>query len=343
MVSIVVEAAAAQAKVQNRSAARIDGLDWTKGALVLCMVIYHAINYSQFRGVAFRFMAFVPPSFILITGFLVGQVYASNYELTSRKPYLRLAVRGLKLFLIFTALNVFYFIGSERSVIEGLWAFGERSHAIYLAGSGRSGIFEVLLPIAYFLFLAPFLVWLRSWTKAAVAVVAAISFVICIVLERQNASILKVDLLSAGLIGMALGLIKMDTMNRLAANWLVAIMLCAVYGFCSLSHGTTYAIQMLAATVVVFVCYSCAVHGLSSGWAGAQIVLLGKYSLLSYLAQIGVLQVVIKLAGGRPGNAGGVAGVAAVTMFLTFVIVRLIAHWRGRSPGINSVYRAVFA
>src|ERR1039458_3410046 len=64
---------------------RIAALDWTKGALILFMVAYHAINYSAFRPLAFRYLAFLPPSFILITGFLVGQVYAAKYDLRSEE------------------------------------------------------------------------------------------------------------------------------------------------------------------------------------------------------------------------------------------------------------------
>ena len=54
---------------------RLAAIDLTKGVLVVCMVIYHSLNYSAHRELAFKYLAFLPPSFILITGFLLSHVY----------------------------------------------------------------------------------------------------------------------------------------------------------------------------------------------------------------------------------------------------------------------------
>ena len=54
---------------------RIAALDMTKGVLVVAMVIYHSFNYSQDYSLGFRFLPFLPPSFILITGFLIARLY----------------------------------------------------------------------------------------------------------------------------------------------------------------------------------------------------------------------------------------------------------------------------
>src|SRR6267378_5642012 len=131
--------------VTSRPASRIDALDWTKGSLVVLMVIYHAINYSPFRPLAFRFLGFLPPSFILITGFLVGQVYATKYDLTTWRPYLRLAIRGGKLLLLFMGLNLANCVLLEHNIYDGMQEFADRSQTIFLSGNGRAGIFEVLL------------------------------------------------------------------------------------------------------------------------------------------------------------------------------------------------------
>ena len=57
---------------------RISALDFTKGALVLVMVLYHWLNYFVGpQGDFYRYLSFLPPSFICITGFLISHVYLS--------------------------------------------------------------------------------------------------------------------------------------------------------------------------------------------------------------------------------------------------------------------------
>src|SRR5690242_13803806 len=87
-------------------ASRIPALDFTKGALVLIMVLYHWINYFIGPDLDYRYLRFLTPSFIFITGFLVSNVYLSKYRVND--PYLpkRLLTRGLKLLAVFIGLNV---------------------------------------------------------------------------------------------------------------------------------------------------------------------------------------------------------------------------------------------
>src|SRR4051812_31970835 len=92
---------------QSAKAGRDEALDFTKGALVLLMVLYHWINYFISReGMVYRYIRFITPSFIFITGFLISQIYlAKNDGRDARLPK-RLLVRGLKLLGIFTVLNL---------------------------------------------------------------------------------------------------------------------------------------------------------------------------------------------------------------------------------------------
>ena len=89
-------------------AARNLALDFTKGALVLFMVLYHTMNYfMENRGGAWlKYLRFLPPSFIFITGFLISNVYLTRYGSGDARLYRRLIVRGLKLVMIFTLLNL---------------------------------------------------------------------------------------------------------------------------------------------------------------------------------------------------------------------------------------------
>jgi uncharacterized membrane protein len=92
--------------VNGSSLNRNEVLDFTKGALVLFMVLYHWLNY--FLGLGrpiYRYLRFLPPSFIFISGFLISNAYLAKYELTDPRLPKRLGVRGSKILGLFVALN----------------------------------------------------------------------------------------------------------------------------------------------------------------------------------------------------------------------------------------------
>jgi hypothetical protein len=326
-----------------RPASRIEALDWTKGALVLCMVVYHAINYSAFRPMAFRFLGFLPSSFILIAGFLVGQVYAAKYDLKTWKPYLRLAVRGFKLLVLFLVLNVAYCIILERNFLYGIMEFADRSNAIFLSGNGREGIFEVLLPIAYFLLLAPALLWLRSRVSGAIIFCAAGIFLLCVALEMNGLFYKNLSLLSAGLLGMACGLIPMASTDRFACRWLPVLGVYAFYRLCSYFVGEIYVVQMLGALISLTLIYTCALHLDCASTFGRQMVLFGRYTLLGYLVQIPLIQIIVSIFGGKPDHWLGVSVVTVVATVLLFFIILAVHELRRRSRFIDLSYKSIFA
>ena len=86
---------------------RLPVLDFTKGALVLTMVVYHWLNYFySSQGDVYRYLRFLTPSFIFITGFLISNIYLSKYRSADSGLSKRLAQRGLKLIAVFVVLNL---------------------------------------------------------------------------------------------------------------------------------------------------------------------------------------------------------------------------------------------
>lgn len=327
---------------KSRPVARIGALDWTKGALVVCMVAYHSINYSAFRPMAFKALGFLPPSFILIAGFLVGQVYATKYSLNTWKPYLRLLIRGFKLLLLFLVLNVVHCIILKRDIIDGVWEFADRAGTVFVSGNNREGIFEVLLPIAYFLILAPALLWFRSRTKGGIALFASALFLLCVVMDRNGMSYKNLCLLSAGVIGMACGLIRMESIDWFSFKLLPVFGVYVVYRLCSYFYGEIYPVQMFGALSTLILLYGLALHLDCDSRSGRRIVLLGKYSLAGYLIQIPLIQLLV-LFRGKPTHWIGVIAVALITAALLFFIVEGLNLLRSRSAVVDSAYKAVFA
>src|SRR5579863_4200491 len=102
---------------------RIDALDFTKGALVLFMVLYHWLNYFFGpHGQYYDYLKFLTPSFIFITGFMISQIQLRRYENSGRSLPKRLFVRGLKLLALFLVLNaIVYALPSRFRVPFSLW------------------------------------------------------------------------------------------------------------------------------------------------------------------------------------------------------------------------------
>src|ERR1700735_4456034 len=86
---------------------RNPALDFTKGALVLVMVLYHWANYFlNLSWTFYKYLHFLTPSFIFIAGFMISNVYLSKYASTKSGLSKRLFTRGLKLLAIFLFLNL---------------------------------------------------------------------------------------------------------------------------------------------------------------------------------------------------------------------------------------------
>src|ERR1700761_1941077 len=99
------ESVAVSPRVKVESGARsnrIPAFDFTKGALVLFMVLYHWLNYFYGPyGKIYTYLRFLTPSFIFITGFLISHVHFAKYGAGSTKLSKRLFLRGLKLLAVF--------------------------------------------------------------------------------------------------------------------------------------------------------------------------------------------------------------------------------------------------
>jgi hypothetical protein len=307
------------------------------------MVVYHAINYSPFRPMAFEYLAFLPPSFILIAGFVVGQIYASRYDLSRWEPYRRLLIRGCKLIALFTLCNLLLYVFEYRAfgLQEGVMEFAANSPTIYLIGAGRVAVFEVLLPIGYFLVAAALLVFLSRYSRWSTWAITVAAIAVSVALEKRGLALDHWVLFTAGIIGMGLGSIPMKTINAAASRWWLVLLVYIGYRALSAWLGERYAIQMFGAAATLLLLYAFAVRCNPSRRLNAHFVVLGQYSLFAYLAQIALLQIFVRV--GSPQHAWSVAILILVTLLCTSLSVIVVASLRRRSGQVDSMYKIIFA
>lgn len=332
---------------------RIPALDFTKGVLVLVMVLYHWLNYFiATEGDFYRYLRFVTPSFIFVTGFLISNVFISKYEISDWKLPKRLIQRGLKILGVFIFLNmVLSFLVRESYSgkllfdplsIESIIAIYVTGN-VYIVGIGKAAVFHILVPISYLLLLSAGLLIAYRFYKYIFHIVC-MGFLLCVlILDLNGFESGNLDLLTMGLLGVSIGHVPIETINNFARHpyMLGGAYLCYL---CAITvWNVIYPLQVIGVCLSLMLIYMLGTKNAEPGKLRRHIILLGKYSLFGYLAQIAVLQVIFR--GLQHIDLGAselaISLIGAVT--LTMLTVEGVDRARTRSTTLDGLYTAVFA
>jgi peptidoglycan/LPS O-acetylase OafA/YrhL len=344
-------AAVAAARLPAEKARRLWELDFTKGSLVLLMVVYHWWDtFISHWGPIFLFLRFLTPSFICISGFIVSGVYFSKYGADRGAMARRLVVRGLKLLGVFVALN------AARVGVSDIWLhlpigrLDARTLAgIWLTGHGVGGgndkvaAFGILVPIGYLLIALAPLVLAKRLGRKPIAVALAVCWAGVVGLGLAGTYSYTLELLAIGLLGGVLGAIPTDRIDRFVAKgWPAIVAAYAAYAAAITVWGVPYILQVVGVPLSLLLIYALA--RLVRNWRPSDpIAFFGRYSLVGYIVQIGALQVLAHFWN-RPGlgPAGLVATFVAAALG-TYIAVWITDRLRIASPFVDRLYRAVFA
>ena len=330
----------------EESRSRIHAIDFTKGVLVLLMVVYHVLNYLQFGSVPHDYMGFVPSSFIMITGFLAAHGYLNAHSFSVPKMGRRLGIRALKLLLIFTCLNVAAQLvwstnryGAELSV----HGFFRKWFDVYLTGDARGVAFDVLVPISYTLLLAIPVLSIQAIKPRFLPLLAIVTFALCATIGAYGWSLNNLNLTSAGIIGMWLGTQEQKVVDRVADSWRYVFVVVIIY-FLAVAFGPdNYGSQIFITCLALVVLYSIGHRMRSDGWCFQQVCVLGRYSLISYIVQILYLQAtrtVETLALEFPIRAAFV--MTLLISLSTWATVVALEYSRSKAKVVDRLYMSVF-
>src|SRR5215472_12577835 len=190
------------------------------------MVVYHSFNYSTDYTLGFKYLPFLPPSFILITGFLISRLYFAPEAARDASVQGRLLFRWFRLILVFTILNVLTQLLGRRKALatpQGLSYLFDNWYEIYVIGGGHYAAFSILLPIAYLLLLAPLLILLYRAHPLLVPLVAVAFAVFSTVDSGQEEPSFNLTLVTAGLIGVIVGRVSDTALSLLRRYWYVPV------------------------------------------------------------------------------------------------------------------------
>jgi hypothetical protein len=327
---------------------RIPALDFTKGALVLFMILYHWINY--FIGLQwpyYRYLRFLTPSFIFITGFVISNVYLSKYDVGDARLVARLVIRGFKLIAIFIALNVFRDcvipILSTGSVAPDLLETTNLT-AIFVTGTftGKVVAFYVLVPIAYLLILSGVLMLPLRAFRYTFHVTCASLFVAIAVLGLGGRNNHNLEMLAIGVLGILAGLNPIAAVNKVVRHPYILVVSYLLYTIAIATWNVPYSLEVVGTLLTVTIIYLVATIGSKANWFRDELVFIGKYSLFAYIAQIVILQLLA--AGFRHLDVGDIALVISFPagFGLTVIAIELVHRARVRAARIDRLYKALF-
>jgi peptidoglycan/LPS O-acetylase OafA/YrhL len=339
---------------RSSKAQRIPALDFTKGALVLIMVLYHWLNYFVGpQADVYRYLRFLTPSFIFITGFLVSSVYLSKYGVSNPQLPRRLIERGLKILGVFVGLNVIRILllppesqaqllsehSSIRSLVD-IYVIGTNLGG----GQGKAIAFYILVPIGYLLILSAVLLVGARYYRYFYHFVFAVSLLSVLVSDSYGTPSANLQLLTIGLLGVILGYVPIDKINRFVKHPYLVSLCYLGYLYAITVWNVIYPLQIVGVCLSLAILYLLGDAAILEGRVRNVIVLLGQYSLLGYIAQIAVLQLLHQgLRHTELGvrSASGVSFLAAIA--LTILVVEATDRGRRRVVAVNRLYKAVFA
>ena len=323
-------------------------LDFVKGFLVVVMALYHAMNYfadvpSEYYG----YLRFVNGSFVFISGYVVAAFYAGQARQNRLSAFRRLASRGAKLLCVFTVLNLAVSAAgmtNYRNVTFGMSDYLSSAAGIYGSGDAHKIAFRILVPISYVLILSG----LYLITKRSQAILIALTIAAALLYTFFEHAAPNVFFLLTGLVGLSfglsLGLLKSDILQHRIDSWpLICIGFIALASVMNELSGNVLAYGVGIALLLNLV-YDGAGLLARNGRPYGVTVLLGKYSLVCYIAQIGFLFLLHRaLRGGglAPGFELPVAFVATCAFLLGSCM--LLERLRHHSRLVEKTYRLVFA
>jgi peptidoglycan/LPS O-acetylase OafA/YrhL len=342
----------AQMSTRSPKTQRISALDFTKGTLVLIMVLYHWINY--FIGPQwefYRYLRFLTPSFIFITGFMISNIYLVKYDASNSRLPKRLVTRGLKLLGLFILLNV------ARTFIIPVLSTGVLASSplslgnlftIFVSGNlpvvaAKLVSFSILVPISYVLMFCGVLVFPYRRYKYAFHVACAALLLSVLILGIIGAQCSHLELVTIGMLGVLAGFEPIAVINEFVRHPYALALAYLFYTIAITIWNVPFVLQLIGVPLSVIVIYLLGLSFSDAGRLGSEIVLLGKYSLFGYISQMAIIQLL---------NAGfrhldlGIAALCvsfAAAFALTIVTVEALDRTRTKVPSIDSLYKAVFA
>jgi hypothetical protein len=201
----------------------------------------------------------------------------------------------------------------------------------------------VLIPIGYVLILSAALAIASRYYRYAFHVVCIISLLGVVILAAYNLQSPNLELVTIGLLGVIAGYLPTAKVDALVRHPFLLGGAYILYLVAITFWNVIYPLQILGVFLSLMILYWLGQTSDQPGLAARIAILLGKYSLFGYIAQIAVLQV-LHFGLRHPVSRTFVLGISFLLAFgLTILSVVIVDRARSKSEIANRLYGAVFA
>jgi len=324
--------------------------DLIKGGLVLWMIVRHTVIIASTAEASYfvRYINFLSGSFIFVMGYMVGRFAQRKFEADPAASSWRLVFRGVKILLIYLALNFLIQasgFGNAGKQQLGIGALVLQS-GDFLTGNPQLVSFLILLPIGYVLLLSPLLLKIASGGRRWAAVAVLLACLAAGVLPVVPQDSLVVKFMLAGIAAVPLGQLTAPVQPALAApgRWLLTGAVLAAGIWIAGPMGIDITAYIIGVGLVLLALYWAASAMDPASTAAGWLALLGRYSLVGYIMQIVLIQLLLRALGGERLPMGAeLASIGIATLIAVATTCRVLEWLRSRSPGVDGAYRSVFS
>lgn len=231
-------------------------------------------------------------------------------------------------------------IQSYKNIQYDIESYLMNLYSIYVEGNSTLASFQIIVPIAYLLFLSPILLIFQNWRKT----IMIVNLILLLAFVALNIDLFNLYGLLIGLTGLSVGLMEINHKKYAIKFKTILITFFCVAIFMMKYFDRNLISYSAGIMIILKLVYDYSKTQNLTNHFNKLILLLGRYSLLSYLVQILFLQIIYRLFVKQQFDVGYEAFIIfVITNIFLILICLLLDLLRSKISIIDKSYKLIFS
>ena len=252
-------------------------------------------------------------------------------------------MRGFKILMIFLVLNaIINFFGLSKIGTANTLNSDYFLNS-FIFGNWRTVSFSLLVPIAYTLFLSCLILLVSRSHPSILIYIALLFFVFCSIMFYSNQGGYYLRYTSIGIGGLAFGYITRNNLGRLQKNILLIFCAFLIYILLISFYKQPYPIYFFGTVIVLTLIYFSSSFVMKIfPYIFDQMLIWGRYTLMLYIFQIFLLQILRRTAPLSAMPMINCLGAFLLTIFSMLLLCICMEYSRSHWTFVNNIYKSIF-